>query len=146
MIAPFLSYSFSRTFNLLRIVVKNERIQIFVIAVNKDTMSSSGSDVTGVTDDVRARMLEVENIKLKSQILTLQEKFTQPSKTNFEQTTRNMSPRIMSTIKKMKTKIMMKKRNRKSNLHRRRFWVWKRNRRAVSYQRKLSLVWSTGEY
>ena len=137
---------FFRTLNGSRIVDKKERIQIFVIAVDKDIMASSGSDVTGVTDDVRGRMLEVENIKLKSQILTLQEKFTQLSKTNFEQTTRNMSPRIMSMIKKMKTKIMIKKRNRKSNLHRRRFWVWKRNRRAVSYQRKLSLVWSTGEY
>ena len=113
LVAPFLSYSFSRTFNLLRIVVKNERIQIFVIAVNKDTMSSSGSDGTGVTDEVRAKMLEEENIKLKSQRITLQEKFTQLSKTNFEQTTRNMSPRIMSTIKKMKTKIVMKKKKSK---------------------------------
>ena len=55
-----------------------------MIAVNKDTMSSSGSDVTGVTDEVRAKMLEEENIKLKSQRITLQEKFTQLSKTNFE--------------------------------------------------------------
>ena len=93
----------------MRIVVKNERIQIFVIAVNKDTMSSSGSDATGVTDEVRAKMLEEENIKLKSQRITLQEKFTQLSKTNFEQITRNMSTRIMSMIKKMKTKIMMNK-------------------------------------
>ena len=71
LVGPFLSYSFSRTFDLLRIVVKNERIQIFVIAVNKDTMSSSGSDGTGVTDEVRAKMLEEENIKLKSQRITL---------------------------------------------------------------------------
>ena len=71
LVAPFLSYSFSRTFDLLRIVVKNERIQIFVIAVNKDTMSSCGSDGTGVTDEVRAKMLEEENIKLKSQRITL---------------------------------------------------------------------------
>ena len=113
MIEPFLNYFFFRTLNSLRIVDKKERIQIFVIAVNKDTMSSSGSDVTGVTDDVRARMLEVENIKLKSQILTLQEKFTQLSKTNFEQITRNMSTRIMSMIKKMKTKIMMNKKKSK---------------------------------
>ena len=104
---------FFRTLNGSRIVDKKERIQIFVIAVDKDIMASSGSDVTGVTDDVRGRMLEVENIKLKSQILTLQEKFTQLSKTNFEQTTRNMSPRIISTIKKMKTKIMMKKKKSK---------------------------------
>ena len=113
LVAPFLSYSFSRTFDLLRIVVKNERIQIFVIAVNKDTMSSSGSDGTGVTDEVRAKMLEEENIKLKSQRITLQEKFTQLSKTNFEQITRNMSTRIMSMIKKMKTKIMMNKKKSK---------------------------------
>ena len=96
-----------------RIVDKKERIQIFVIAVNKDTMSSSGSDGTGVTDEVRAKMLEEENIKLKSQRITLQEKFTQLSKTNFEQITRNMSMRIMSMIKKMKTKIMMKKKKSK---------------------------------
>jgi len=42
-----------------------------VIAVNKDTMSSCGSDGTGVTDEVRAKMLEEENIKLKSQRITL---------------------------------------------------------------------------